>query len=321
MVNTNPLSGIPVNTLVDGWAYIRGSRIFTATNGNRYAAWEGLDSQGVVIKGTLFEAGHQPIPPLAQGEIWAVAGSIGEGRQGLQVWAKAMTQILDPVDCQQFKNICLPTVPPAELQMYISELKSYSQKIQDPELRKLSTALFSYLEPLLPTAPAARQNHEPLRGGLAKHTWEVISILNNQVLMNRGLDMDVLLFSALFHDMGKTREYTEDMSYAPEGRLIPHSAMALEFITKAITTLDIQVNPKTLRHVKHCIMAHHGEFGDIKPLTREAMAVHCADMMMSKLGHFEELIRVGGFSNDGWGTYSMVLQSAPYVPQLDNREV
>jgi len=318
MLNSNALSGLPVATSADGWVYIQTTSIRTASNQTKYLAWSGFDIMANPVMGTLFE-NNKTLPVFKPGDVAHAIGVIGESKGSIQVWATHMGIITDVSDLSEFKNRCLPTVPADELQKYIIELKQWSTAFTDPSILKLSQMLFEYMEPHLTITPAAKKNHEALRGGLAKHTWEVLSILNNQLLLSKGMDMNVVFFCALYHDIGKVKEYTGDMTYAPEARLVSHAVMALELIAHFMVLGNILVDTKTINHIRHCILAHHGQFGDIKPATREALAVHHADYMVSSLGHIEEAIRTQAIADDGWGNYSQVLSGYAYVPQMDNR--
>jgi 3'-5' exoribonuclease len=180
------------------------------------------------------------------------------------------------------------------------------------------------MKPYLSKWPAGKVNHEPVQGGLAKHTWEVVTFCNNQLFLDKGVDRDVLIFSALYHDIGKIREYNSDLTWAPEGRLVPHVAIAVELITQALLrgVDDTAVPKKVMMQIMHCIMAHHGKGnGAVNPATREAVILHYADATLGLLGHFEEAIRRGNVGEDGWGAYSQWLETAPYVAQLDDRDL
>ena len=320
MINTNPLTGFPARSQVNGWAYIQSTSVRTSTNQHEYLAWSAYDVLGNPVNGTLFND-NGTLPNYQHGTVVSVVGAIGESRGSLQVWATSLTPVLDLADIEEFKNHCIPSVPRDELAHYIVDLEKWATtSIQNPEVRNLSIDMWGYMKPFLNSCPAAKKFHEPVRGGLAKHTWEVVSLLCNQVLFRKNLDFDVVLFSALYHDLGKVREYTDDMNWAPEGRLVSHAVICLEILAQFTASRHTAIDNKTLRHIRHCIEAHHGAFSSVKPLTREALAVHHADYMMSAIGNIDELIRVGSIDNDGWSTQnSTPIGGNPWVPQMDNR--
>jgi len=319
MLNTTSMAGLPERSSVDGWVFMQGVRTLTATTNKSYLSWEGLDASGAVVKGTLFEdkVAGGILPNMNQGDVWAICGVVGNGRNGLMIWANTMALVTDQVDIEAFKNICIPTHPKADVERYINELQEYAKSIQNPELNKLSAALWTYFKPFLYTMPAGKANHEPFRGGLAKHTHELVKALDIPYIWEQGLNRDVLIFSAIFHDLGKVKTYTDTMSMTHEGKLIPHSFIALELIAEAVALRGIVIDSKLLTHVRHCIASHHGAFSEQKPLTREANALHQADMLVSRLGHFTELMK-GAVDNCGWGQYSTWLTGSPYIPEMDN---
>ena len=123
MLNTNPLSGLPASTPVDGWTYIQTTAIRTANNQNKYLAWTGYDVQANLVTGTLFDK-FGVLPVFKAGDVVAVTGTIGDSKGALQVWATHMTHVIDEADRSEFKNRCLPTVPSDELQRYITDLRA-----------------------------------------------------------------------------------------------------------------------------------------------------------------------------------------------------
>ena len=234
------------------------------------------------------------------------------------VFADSLQRIEDQEMINEFKTICYPTVPKEKLTKVITDLEKHSKSFSIPALQQLSDAMFNYFRPFLPLYPAAKLMHEPLRGGLALHTWEVITLLNNSVFRDKGLDKDVLFFSALYHDIGKTHEYTDDIQWAPAGRLLNHAMVAVELMKEFTIRNNIALPEIIYWHVKHCIQSHHGkDYGNEKPATREAIALHHADAMCAGIGIIDEQIRIGNIDRNGWAIHDAHLEVTPYVPQLD----
>lgn len=319
MMNKNPVGGHPAGTQVDGWVLLQTIRVLQAKNGNNYLNWEGLDVNAVKVWGTYFGPEGVALPTFQSGQVINVTGPVGEGKQGLAVWAKSMSLVTDQNDIAEFEKGCYPTVPAAQLEKYVGALYGYSQNINDPALLQVSTKLFDYFQPYLHTIPAGKAVHEPYRGGLAQHTWEVVEICRKVLEVKGGLNQDVLMFSALYHDIGKTQEYTAQLTWSPNGRLISHTSIAIQLLTDVILTNSINVESSILRQVKHCLLSHHGEFSEVRPATKEALLLHHVDLMCSKLGHIEEVVRSGNVGSDGFGRYSSIIEQSPYIPELDDR--
>ena len=323
MVNKKPLSGLPEQTPVDGWVFIHSVRTLTATTGKKYLSWEGLDAIGGTVKGTLFEnkIHDNTLPQMNANEIWSASGIIGNGKNGLMVYADQMIKVTTEEDINEFTNLCVPTLPQEQITEYVEALEGYAKSIKDPGLNRLSASLWTYMKPFLWTIPAAKGVHEPFRGGLAKHTYEIVKAVDIKPVWDAGLSYDVLIFSAVYHDIGKVRTYTGTMGMTHEGKLLPHSMIALELIAAAVAVKNIVIDAKLLLHVKHCIASHHGPYGEQKPLTREAYVLHNADMLVSRLGHFTEIMKSGSVGNDGWGgNWDKVVDGYPYIPEMDNQQ-
>jgi 3'-5' exoribonuclease len=129
----------------------------------------------------------------------------------------------------------------------------------------------------------ARKHHHNFKGGLFIHTAEVVEncLAVDDAL---GLDMDVLLTAAIWHDYLKIREYEVDqkgeLQYTQFKREIGHIAGSFAAFWQCAQ--EAGVDTATIMRVCHCILAHHGrpEWGSaITPQTREALTLHWADCM------------------------------------------
>ena len=138
------------------------------------------------------------------------------------------------------------------------------------------------------TSSAAKSVHHGFMGGLLEHTLSVArmcsKICENYDYINR----DILVTSAILHDVGKTRELSPfpQNDYTDEGNMIGHIVMGYGMIKEKVAA--IEGFPEVLAHeIEHCILSHHGqlEFGSPKkPSTVEAYALAMADNMDA---HFE----------------------------------
>lgn len=133
--------------------------------------------------------------------------------------------------------------------------------------------------------------------------------IENLVLVNK----DLLVTAALFHDIGKVYELSDfpENDYTDEGQLIGHIVMGCEILGKAIDT--IEGFPKVLENeLKHCIVAHHGEFefgSPKKPALVEALALHYADDLDAKLETFKEALGTPLAQSGGWLGFNKMLDS------------
>jgi 3'-5' exoribonuclease len=131
--------------------------------------------------------------------------------------------------------------------------------------------------------PAATKLHHNYEGGLAKHTLQVTKHAINfwQEYEGKGLDIEVIVASALLHDVGKTTEYNQDGSRTVFGDLISHLVNGAEKVAEWCWKNNIDSNRDTkMIMIKHCILSHHEkqELGAaVLPATLEAMIVARAD--------------------------------------------
>ena len=109
------------------------------------------------------------------------------------------------------------------------------------------------------------------------------------------LNADLLIASALCHDIGKVKELSDfpDNDYTDEGQLIGHIVIGVEMIGEAIRS--IPDFPVTLANEwKHCIVAHHGELeygSPKKPALAEAFALNIADNADAKMQTLKEIFK------------------------------
>ncbi|MCR4667417.1 MAG: HD domain-containing protein [Desulfovibrio sp.] len=136
------------------------------------------------------------------------------------------------------------------------------------------------------SCPGAIRVHHAYVGGLLEHTLGVCALCRAFSDAYPELDRQLLLVGALFHDIGKIREYacSLDISSTDEGRLLGHLTMGVDILEPFLRQSDI---PSHLAmHLRHLILSHHGEaeFGAcVAPQTPEAIALHFADNMDAKM--------------------------------------
>ncbi|MBI5375524.1 MAG: HD domain-containing protein [Candidatus Schekmanbacteria bacterium] len=190
-----------------------------------------------------------------------------------------------------------------------AEIDTIIESVTNEHLKLLAFSFFSepnFREKFL-KHPAARSIHHSYSGGLAEHTLAVCrtcSYLSGQY----PLDRDILLTSALLHDVGKLRELKSALAvnYTDEGRLLGHITIGigmLEDKLKQFSDFPYEIAVQ----LKHIILSHHGEleFGSpVRPMTIEALALHYADNLDAKLWSFKDWIDSKPDSNDPrWTQY------------------
>lgn len=159
---------------------------------------------------------------------------------------------------------------------------------------------------------AAKSVHHSFVGGLMEHTLGVVKMCEFMCKQYPYLNHDLLVTSAILHDIGKTREiipYPEN-DYSDEGQFIGHIVIGVEMIDERLRNIEgFPVNISN--ELKHCILAHHGEFefgSPKKPAIAEALALNLADNADAKIEIMKEVMQQAGEKNE-WLGFNKLLES------------
>lgn len=180
------------------------------------------------------------------------------------------------------------------------QILDYISKIKNPYLKKLLESFFAddkeFAEKFKKHS-AAKSVHHGFIGGLLEHTLSVTKLCDYMADQYPILQRDLLIASAMFHDIGKLKEISEfpENDYTDDGNLLGHIYIGTEWIGEHIAAIP-GFPQKTASELKHCILAHHGELeygSPKKPSLAEALALSLADNMDAKLQTMKELLKSG----------------------------
>ena len=181
--------------------------------------------------------------------------------------------------------------------MYKTILK-FVDSIENTYLKKLLEMFFvedTEFVKAFKHSSAAKSVHHGFIGGQCEHTLGVL-----------------LVSVALLHDIGKVRELSAfpRNDYTEEGQLIGHIVIGCEMINEKIKEIP-DFPPVLAAEVRHCIIAHHGEYefgSPKKPAIIEAAALNFADNTDAKMEIFKEAI-LGTTVGEGWIGYQSFLST------------
>ena len=128
------------------------------------------------------------------------------------------------------------------------------------------------------------------------------------------LNRDLLMTSAICHDIGKVYELSDFPmnDYTDAGQLLGHIVMGSEMLGKIMDSIP-DFPTKLKNELKHCILAHHGELeygSPKKPALIEAMALNLADNADAKIETMTELLNSNSSaSSDQWLGYNRLLET------------
>ena len=123
--------------------------------------------------------------------------------------------------------------------------------------------------------PAAPAGHHGYSGGLLEHTVAVATVCRDLCQLHLRLRSDILVASALLHDIGRTVELERAPGFPQtrEGELLGHVQLGVRTVEELAADL---LDPATLAEILHPIAAHH----DVRAArTAEAAALYYAHQL------------------------------------------
>lgn len=181
-------------------------------------------------------------------------------------------------------------------EMY-QELCTYIDQINNNYLKDLLNSFFVEDTKFIKAFnyhSAAKAVHHSFIGGLLQHTLAVTKLCVYYCEQYELINRDLLLTAAMFHDIGKINELSTFPAndYTDDGQLLGHIVMGVELLGARITNIE-GFPSKLASELKHCILAHHGEYeygSPKKPAIIEAIALNFADNTDAKIQTMTELL-------------------------------
>ncbi len=206
-------------------------------------------------------------------------------------------------------------------QMY-KELLGLIDSLENSYIKTLLQAFFVEDEAFIKKfrrSSAAKTMHHGFVGGLLEHTLSVTKLCDYYCTRYPLLKRDLLLAAAMFHDIGKTRELSlfPENDYTDDGQLLGHIVIGCEMLDEKIRNIA-GFPPVLASELKHCILAHHGEYeygSPKKPALFEAVALNMADNTDAKLEMMTEIF--GGVSDTNWLGFNRVFESNLRATRLE----
>lgn len=290
---------------VDSIFLVKEKNVGVGKNGRPFMVLQLGDATGV-IDGRVWDRVEELSKEFEAGEILHVKGLVQLFQNRRQLIVHRLEKI-DPssVNFEDF----IPKASKKSEDMFV-ELLILVRSMKNDYIRQLvlDTLEDPEIRPLVLKAPAAKSIHHAWLGGLLEHILSICKIMdfmgNHYPFLNR----DLLLFGAIFHDIGKLWElsYDNGISYTDRGRLIGHMQIACELVDKKASR--ILGFTEELRDIcKHIILSHHGklEYGSPKrPKFLEAMVVAMVDDFDSKVATLKNILDGERGGGDKWSRYN-----------------
>ncbi|MFT3959248.1 MAG: HD domain-containing protein [Desulfovibrio sp.] len=249
---------------------------------------------------------------IAAGTLVWVEGRAGLYRDQVQLTVEQM-RFLSDEECAAVDHAALMPASPFPLDEMLDELLDLIKKefVHAP-WRKLVQGFFNNdeMRAAFRVCPAAKGVHHAYVGGLLEHTLSVFKLCRRIADHYPELDRQTFLAGALFHDIGKLREFSGGIAndYTDEGRLLGHLMLGIEMLEPYLAKSGLE--EPLQRHLKHLILSHHGEleFGAVRvPHTPEAMALHYADNLDAKMAQCRGLFAQIEGEGEAWTPWQATL--------------
>lgn len=292
--------GIFVAEFVDkahaaGYFLVKEKVFRTGKNGKSFLSFQLADRTGTVDARVWDNA--EALQLIVQtGDVVQVRGLIQVFQSRLQLVVHKMERVAEP----EVEPGLLVTASRQTEESMETELLTIVSRLSNAAIRELILQTLSdpQVRQRLLIHPAAKTIHHAYRSGLLEHILSIAKLMQaihaHYTASGVDMDLDYLIFGAIFHDLGKIWELEGEgpYQYSYRGRLVGHMAIALEMIdAKVIGIPDMDL--RTLDKLKHIILSHHGklEYGSPKePMFLEAALVAMVDEFDSKVAALTQFI-------------------------------
>ncbi len=312
-VEPNRVNRIPVSELSDGQQIDQSFRaadkqLRVNRQGGKYILLRLADRSGV-LAGMLWNADEKQFDSFDRGDYVFCRGRTQVHNGALQIIVNSIER-MDPseVEIADFERF-----DANESERLLNQLRGLLKSLDNVHLKRLGQAYLADQAFLagFAKAAAAVSNHHAYPGGLLRHTIDLMEL--SQLVGPRypQLDVDLLMFGAFLHDLGKIDEMTHDgeISYTDRGQMVGHIVIGVQMLNEKIESIQLEEPfPDQLRlHLEHLIVSHHGqlEFGSPKlPVTLEAVALHHLDNLDAKITSYTNVIEADVAADGNWTNYS-----------------
>ncbi len=230
---------------------------------------------------------------LEAGEVIEVNGTVSSYRGDLQISInEEELHGLDKLRCEDYDPEEYVPSSDRDIEGMFTELLRLARTIDDEDLFSLVSSFLKderFVEKFKKAPYSKRYSHSYI-GGLLEHTLIESQIAENVANIYDELDRDLLLSSAILHDMGKIREYETRTSIemTTEAQLVGHTVLCERMVRKRIEGLEDFPEELALK-LSHIILSHHGDYewgSPRSPRLEEAVALHHIDLLVVRMSGF-----------------------------------
>lgn len=188
------------------------------------------------------------------------------------------------------------------IDVYYNRCIEYIKMIKNPILKECCMKIYEDYKEKLINKPATSGSHHYYKGGLLYHIYSVTrnAIAICDMYSELGVDMDLVIFGALLHDIGKTNDYNDfiddenyNANYGNSAALLGHSYEGTHIVENYLNKYEIDEQFKN--QVIHMIGSHMNEYSEwgalVLPKMLEVQIINFADNIDAHLEPVDYLIK------------------------------
>jgi 3'-5' exoribonuclease len=313
-IGTIMVEGIRAGDEIQSEFILADIRLGQTKNGHAFVGLKLKDRTGS-IEARVWDRAEAFGRAFKNGDVAWIRGQAESYQNLVQVKVtEARTVLVETIDWTRFLP-CSPCDP----EDMAAELARMIEAMSDPHLKGLMRDLLAdeALMASLKKAPAAKRFHHAYLGGLMEHTVSVARAALAAADLYPFLNRDLLLAGAIWHDVGKTREFFGGPlnDYTDEGRLLGHLVIGVAMLDEKLARRP-DFPPEAALLLRHLIVSHHGEYelgSPKKPKILEALALHQMDDLDAKMNGLGDYIQRHA-DESGWTDYNRLMERYFYRP-------
>lgn len=309
------VDGLVEGEAVTTYLLVRAKHVRRKKTGESFLSMVLGDRTGEV-PAVMWDGCDEVIPLFGEGDVVKVHGILGTYQRERQLTVQRLRKAQpSEIVWEEF----LPRTQ-QDVGALLQTIRDVAGALQNPHLRRLLEELLAdpAFVAAFSAAPAAKELHHAALGGLLEHTVSVVRLCQVMAGHYPRVDRDLLLASAILHDVGKLQELQWDgaFEYTDQGRLLGHVTLGAMFVRERIRALGDFPTPLE-QELIHNILSHHGEYewgSPKRPKTLEAIILHHVENLDGKVDAF---LGYADAHRDPhrptWTTYNRSLERYLYV--------
>ncbi len=274
---------IEAEARVSGCYLVKSKRLSTTRNGNPFLSLTLTDKTGEMAA-KVWDGADALSTLFREGDVVEINGRAVTYQGQVQLTVSELRPLAEMPDPDIFVE-----TSPFDIPEMMRSLRMVLNQVADIHLKALIDRFWKDRDfmDLFKKAPAAKNFHHGYLGGLLEHTLSVCKLSAQVADHFPSINKDLLITAAFLHDVGKTREFSQELKidYTDEGRLIGHLVLGVAMLDEKLRSLKNFPDELAMR-LRHLILSHHGQynFGSPKePKFLEAFALHLLDDLDAKI--------------------------------------